>query len=513
MQGVRFKVEGVGQKCSLMKWLIAVPIVFIFIVHTSTMKYLITAFTALCICQLAFSQKSTLSPTKKAAVQVVDKHEAELIALSDSVWAYAETALEEYKSSAALAAYAEKQGFTVTRNVAGLPTAFIAEYGSGKPIIGVLGEFDALQGLSQKAQITKEALQADAAGHGCGHNMLGVGGLAAALSIKELLQKHLIKGTIRFYGTPAEEDYGGKLYMARAGAFNDLDVCFDWHPDYVTAVNNQSSQAVTDYTILFKGKSAHAASDPWDGRNALHAAELFTTGINFYREQVKPSVRIHYVYLEAGKIPNVIPDRASVWIWLRDSKRTGVAVLEERMKDIAKGAALMSGVDYEIKLNNGLYEQLVNDKGTALLQKNLELLGSITYTPEEIEFANTVMKNFGTDSIKGIDGSVQPLRPSPENPDNGSTDVGDVSWIVPEISLLATTAPWKTPWHSWAVVACGGMSIGHKGMLYAGKAMAITMVDLYQNPQLVTAIRNEFLQKKGTEVWKAMLPDGPPVMR
>jgi len=477
------------------------------------MKYILTALLALLMHQHSFSQKTNLSPAKKSAVSIVDHHEAELTALSDSVWAYAETALKEYKSSALLADYAEKQGFKVTRNVAGLPTAFIAEYGSGKPIIGVLGEFDALQGLSQKAQAEREALHTDSAGHGCGHNMLGVGGLGAALAIKELIEKNVIKGTIRFYGTPAEEDYGGKLYMARAGVFNDLDVCFDWHPDYETIVNNQSSQAVTDYTVLFKGKSAHAASDPWDGRSALDAAELFTTGINFYREHVKPSVRMHYVYLEAGKIPNVIPDRASVWIWLRDAKRTGVADLEKRMKQIAQGAALMAGVEYEIKLNNGLYEQLVNDKGAALLQKNLDMLGGISYTPEEIKFADELMKNFGADSIKGINGNVQPLEPTPEYPDNGSTDVGDVSWIVPEISLLVTTAPWKTPWHSWAVVACGGMSIGHKGMLYASKAMAVTMVDLYQNPQMVTDIRNEFIQKKGKEEWQAMIPPGPPAMR
>lgn len=462
---------------------------------------------------LLFAQNTKLSLEKKSALEVVDKHQSELIALSDSIWSYAETALKEYQSSKLLADYAETQGFKVTRNVAGLPTAFIAEYGSGKPVIGVLGEYDALLGLSQKAQTTKEPLKAGAAGQGCGHNMLGVGGLGAALAIKELIEKNIIKGTIRFYGTPAEEDYGGKLYMAREGIFNDLDVCLDWHPDYETKVNNESSQSVVDYTVSFTGKSAHAASDPWDGRSALDAAELFTTGINFYREHVKPSVRMHYVYLEAGKIPNVVPDKASVWIWLRDSKRIGVAVLEERMKNIAQGAALMAGVGYDVKLNNGLYEQLVIDKGAELLQRNLDMLGNITYTTDEIKFANDIMKNFGMDSLKGIDGLVKPLKPTPADPEGGSTDVGDVSWIVPEISLLVTTAPYETPWHSWVVAACGGMSIGHKGMLYASKALAATMVDLYESPQTVAAIKNEFLMKKGKEEWKAMLPPGPPVIR
>lgn len=461
------------------------------------------------IYQQVFSQ-AALSPLKKSALEIIGQHSNELIALSNSVWAFAEPALKEYKSSKILADYAEKQGFKITRNVAGLSTAFIAEYGSGKPVIGVLGEFDALPGLSQKAQVKEEALNPGAAGHGCGHNMLGVGGLAAALAIKELMQQGKIKGTVRFYGTPAEENYGGKLYMARDGVFNDLDVCLDWHPDYRTMVNNLSSQAVVDYTVLFKGKSAHAASDPWDGRSALDAAELFTTGINFYREHVKPSVRMHYVYTEAGKVPNVIPDRASVWIWLRDSKRTGVAMLEERMKAIAQGAALMAGVDYELKLNNGLYEQLVNDKGAILLQRNLDSLGGISYSPQEIKFANEIMKQFGADSIKGIDGNVKPLKPTPPDPEGGSTDVGDISWIVPEISLLVTTAPAETPWHSWVVAACGGMSIGHKGMLYAGKALSATMIDLFTNPQTIADIRSEFTAKKGNQTWKAIIPPGPP---
>ncbi len=462
--------------------------------------------------QLSFSQNENLSPAKKTALESVNKHSKELTALSDSVWTYAETALKEHRSSAILSAYAEKQGFKVTRNVAGLSTAFIAEYGSGKPIIGVLGEFDALQGLSQKAQTTKEPVTLGNPGHGCGHNLLGVGGLGAALAIKELIQKNIIKGTVRFYGTPAEEDYAGKVYMAREGVFNDLDVCLDWHPDYEIKVNNQSTQAIVDYTVSFKGKSAHAAADPWDARSALDAAELFNTGINFYREHVKPSVRMHYVYLEAGKIPNVVPDTASVWIWLRDSKRAGVEVLEDRMKNIAQGAALMAGVSYKTFLNNGLYEELVIDKGAELLQRNLDSLGGITYTPEETKFADDIMKQFGMES-KGIDGSVKPLKPTAPDPVGGSSDVGDISWIVPEISLLVTTAPKETPWHSWVVVACGGMSIGHKGMLYASKALASTMIDLYTNPQEVKDIRDEFIAKKGSEQWHALLPSGPPIMR
>lgn len=455
----------------------------------------------------AFPQKSTLQK-KQDILKSVEKHQKELIMLSDDIWNYAETALMEHKSSKALADYAEAQGFKVERNVADLPTAFIASYGSGKPIIGIMGEYDALPGLSQKAQITKEALKVGAAGHGCGHNMFGPGSLGAAIAIKELIEAGELKGTIRFYGTPAEEDLAGKVYMARAGVFDDLDVCLDWHPSYLNEASVQSSQAVTDYSINFKGKSAHAAADPWNGRSALDAAEFFTTGINSLREHVKPSVRMHYVYTKAGQVPNVIPEEASVWLWIRDSKRSGVAEVAERMKDIAKGAALMAGVEYEVKLNSGLYEILVNQAGADVLQKNIEFVGPISYTEDEIEFANNIMKEYGLEA-KGIDGSIHKMKETLADAVGGSTDVGDVSYIVPEISLGAVTAPVGSPWHSWVVVACGGMSIGHKGMLFASKSLGTTMVDLFEDEALRAKIKAEFLKRKGSEVWKAMLPEGP----
>jgi aminobenzoyl-glutamate utilization protein B len=339
--------------------------------------------------------------------------------------------------------------------------------------------------------------------------MFAPGSLGAAIAIKELMAAGKLKGTIRFYGTPAEEDGSGKVYMAREGMFNDLDVCLDWHPDYENKANMQSSQAITDWTVAFHGRSAHAAADPWNGRSALDAAELFTTGVNFLREHVKPSARMHYVYKEAGNVPNVIPDEASVWIWMRDSKRAGVAVLEERVRDIAKGAALMAGVDYTIKLNNGLYELLINETGAKALQKNMELLGPIVYTDEENAFAKKIQEEYGIPAT-GMRGAIKPLEQTKKDPDGGSTDVGDVSWIVPEISLLAVTAPYEAPWHSWVVVACGGMSIGHKGLLFSSKALALTMIDLYENEQLRNDIKAEFLKRKGDESWKALLPEGPP---
>jgi len=467
-------------------------------------SYFLLLFISISVCSFA-----QINSNKKAAIASVEKHQQELINLSDSVWKFAETALKEYQSSKILSDYAAKQGFRVKTNVAEMPTAFIAEYGSGKPVIGILGEFDALPGLSQKAQPTKQPLNENMPGHGCGHNMFGAGSLGAALAIKELMVDGKLKGTIRFYGTPAEEAVGGKLYMARAGLFNDLDVCLDWHPDDENKANMQSSQAMIDLLVSFKGTSSHAAFDPWNGKSALDAAELFTTGVNFFREHVRPTVRMHYVYKNGGNVPNVVPDQASVWLWLRDSKRSGLTVVEDRIRDIAKGAALMAGVTTEVKIQSGDYELLVNEAGANVLQKNMELLGPINYTPDEIEFGKQIQKQAGLTQT-GFKGEIQPLEKTKQDPEGGSTDVGDISWIVPEITLLATTAPYETPWHSWMVVACGGMSIGHKGMLFASKALSTTMVDLFENEELRQKIRKEFEGKKGTQIWKPMIPDGPP---
>lgn len=241
----------------------------------------------------------------------------------------------------------------------------------------------------------------------------------------------------------------------------------------------------------------------------MDGAEFFAHGINYLREHVRPSVRMHYVFKKAGDVPNVVPAEASVWIWLRDSKRSGVAVVEKRMREIAQGAATMAGVESNIKLLSGDYELLINETGAKALHANMELVGPVTYTKEETDFANEIMKQYGSEA-KGINGSIKPLEVNKADPDGGSTDVGDVSYIVPEITLLATTAPYESPWHSWVVVACGGMSIGHKGMLFAAKCLSTTMVDLFENEKLRQDIRKEFEQRKGNEVWKAMLPDGPP---
>ncbi len=473
------------------------------------MRYpLLTIF--ICVFALqAIAQKQKINPNKSIVIQSIDKHQNELTDLSDKIWLYAETALRENKSAKILADYAELQGFVVKRGVAGLPTAFIAEFGSGKPIIGIMGEYDALPGISQKAQPTKEGLEAGAAGHGCGHNLFGAGSLGAALAVKELIQQGKLKGTVRFYGTPAEEAVGGKIYMARDGFFDDLDVCLDWHPDTEIAASTQSSQAMVDFIVEFKGKAAHAAADPWNGRSAVDGLEAFTDGVNMLREHVRPTVRMHYTIVAGGDVPNVVPEYAKIWMWVRDSKRSVVEDVFARVKEIAKGAAIIAGVEAKVTVQTGDYEILVNRTGAGALQKNLEILGPITYTPEETAFAKKIQEVSGGEQT-GLDGGIHPLKETAADPVGGSTDVGDISWIVPEITLVATTAPANTAWHGWSVVACGGMSIGHKGLVIASKSLAMTMVDLFEDEKLRRDIRAEFEKRKNGHVYKTYIPQGPP---
>jgi len=449
---------------------------------------------------------------KTAAVASIDRHAAELARLSDQVWAYAETALLETKSAEAIAAFAEAQGFRVRRGVADMPTAFVAEYGQGAPVIGVLGEYDALPGLSQKAQPTKAALEAGAPGHGCGHNLLGVAALGAALAIKEQIAAGKIAGTIRYYGTPAEEDVGGKSYMVRAGLFKDVDVVLSWHPGDETNAETKGSQAIVDFIVEFHGKTAHAAFDPWNGRSAVDGLEIFTDAVNRLREHVKPTVRIHYSIVRGGDVPNVVPDYARLWCWVRDSDRAGVEDVMVRVRKIAAGAALAADVESKLTVQGGTYNMLVNMKGQRLIFDNLQWLGPPRFTAEEQQFAREIQKATGTEQT-GLDETIVPFLEKPGPPDGGSTDVGDVSWNVPTLQLAVTTSPKRAPWHAWPVVACGGMSIGHKGMTYAAKALALTMIDLFSDPAKRAEIKKEFAEKVAGKPYQSYLPDGPPPIK
>ena len=454
------------------------------------------------------SQKD-LSNINSHILKSIDKHSSNLIKMSDQIWELAETAFNEYESSKILADYARKNGFNVEIGVAEMPTAFVATYGQGKPVISVLGEFDALPGISQEAKPIKSPLIDGGAGHGCGHNLFGAGSLGAAIAIKELIESGKITGTVKFFGTPSEEKYFGKIWMVKNGLWDDVDVNLSWHPAAQTEADVQSSLALIDFKIEFFGQAAHASMDPWNGRSASDALELYTTGVNYYREHVKPTVRMHYHIQDGGQVVNVVPDYSKLWMRVRDTKRSGMVPVYNRVVEMAEGAAILANVDYKVSLISGIYEVLVNRTGGAVMQKNLEILGPINYTEDEIKFAKKIQEVTFKPEL-GMDSQIRALKDTRENPGGGSTDVGDVSWNVANINLGVATAPLGTPWHSWAVVACGGMSIGHKGMLHASKAMAMTMSDLYQNPELVESVKKEYLERKGEEIYEAMVPDGPP---
>jgi aminobenzoyl-glutamate utilization protein B len=427
---------------------------------------------------------------KKALWRSVDAHAEDLVAAADGVWAAAEVGLREKISSKILAEVLRKNGFEVEWNISSMPTAFIASYGSGKPVIGFLAEFDALPGLSQKVQPSKEPLAEGDAGHGCGHNLLGAASVGAGVALKEIMHARGVPGTVRVYGTPDEEDTGGKIFMARDGAFDDLDAAVAWHPDLETGINMEGSQAMVDFTVEFSGKTSHAAYDPWSGASALDAAELMAIGINYLREHVRPTVRIHYVFPAAGDVPNIVPERASLWCWVRDSEKPGVDTVFEQVKNIAEGAALMTGTKASLEHGGFCYNLLPNRAIAGAMHDNLKMLPPLSYTEEEITFAKAMQKAADVEE-KGMTAEVNPLEELGV-PSGGSTDLGDVSWICPTVELNVATAPADVPWHSWCVVAASGSSIGRKGMLYGAKVMAATGYDLLTDPKLLEKAREDF---------------------
>ena len=446
---------------------------------------------------------------KKELLNSIDKKSIELTVLSNKIWEAAEVAFREEKSAEYLINYAEENGLKVEKGLAGMPTAFTATYGEGKPVIGIIGEFDALPGLSQTTDNFRNELVEGGAGHGCGHNLFGTASLGAAIAIKELIEGGELTGTVKFFGTPAEEKFFGKLWMIREGVFDDVDIVMDWHPSDHTEANVQPSLALVDFMVEFTGQSAHASADPWNARSANDALELYTSGINAYREHVKPSVRMHYHIQDAGQVVNVVPDYSRIWVRVRDITKEGLQPVYDQVRRMAEGAAIMANVEHKVSLISGIHDLLPNRTGGAIMQKNLEILGDIQYTQDEIDFALDMQKVNGKPLI-GIDGKIRPLRETLESPGGGSTDVGDVSYNVPVVSLAATTAPKGVPWHSWSVVASSGMSIGHKGMLHAAKALGMSMIDIYKDKKLREEIKKEFNERIGDYNYDPYLNPGPP---
>jgi len=443
---------------------------------------------------------------KQEAIRWIQANEKMLDDASLAIWRFAEVALAEYKSSKRLADMLEREGFTVVRAVADMPTAFVASFGSGKPVIGILAEYDALPGLSQKpCTAHKEALKPGAPGHGCGHNLFGVGSTAAAMAIKSIMQKRGLAGTVKLFGCPAEETLLGKVYMAKAGVFDGLDVCFDWHPDSRNAVRLRTSSAMNNFEITFHGKTAHGAADPWSGRSALDAVELTNIGVNFLREHVRPTVRIHYVIPDGGMAPNVVPDYARVWYFVRDKDREGVEQLYDRVLKIAEGAATMTETTHEVYLITGVYNMTVNRALAEVLHKNLQLVGAPQFTEDEQKFAKKLQRSLGVKEI-GLKDEIDELKEPERFMGGGSTDVGDVSWLVPTASLRTVCWPSGAPGHSWGVVTCAGSSIGFKGMTVTAKTIAAAAIEVLTDPHIVEKAQAEFKKKTKDFTYKSAVP-------
>ena len=373
----------------------------------------------------------------------------------------------------------------------------------------MLGEFDALPRLSQSVSTSRDPVVEGGHGHGCGHNLFGVASLAAATAIKERIEAGDIEGTIRFYGSPAEEAVGGKTYMAREGLFDDVDVVLSWHPSTETWIDLAGSQAIVEYMVEFRGESAHAAYDPWNGRSALDGLELFMHAINLWREHVRPTVRIHYGIVDGGGVPNVVPETASASVWIRDNSMDSVLEMAERLRTMADGAAAAASVEASVELVAGNYNLIQNRELAKLVDVNLQRLGSIQYTEEEQQFALELQEAMGVEAI-GVDGRSWPLELDQTEIYGGSTDSADVSWVVPTLEFGVASAPMNIPWHSWGVVASSGMSIGHKGMDQASKAIGMTMIDLFTSPETVQTIQAQFERDMEGREWVPQIPPGPP---
>lgn len=453
-----------------------------------------------------------LTSLKKEAFSWLDAHMTEFCEINDKIWHFAEIAMEEYQSSELLASYLEKMGFKVTRNVAEMPTAFVAVYGSGEPVIGILAEYDALPGLSQQAVPYKKPFKAGASGHGCGHNIFGTSSTAAAVAIRQVMEKKGIEGTVKLFGCPAEETVVGKVFMARDGIFDGLSCCIQWHPSSVNQVSLGSSNALNQFEVEFFGKSAHSAGDPWDGRSALDAVELTDIGLNYLREHLKPTARIHYVIQDGGAAPNVVPAYARAWYYVRDIDRASVEEDYERVLKVIEGAAKMTETTYKVHFISGVYEMLPNRTGNELVYSNLLLVGAPKFTDEEQEYAKEIQRNMGLKE-QGLSTKIELFRLPQRSWGGGSTDVAEVSWLTPTTALGVATKPLGTPGHHWSIVACGGMSIGHKGMITAAKVMAASGIELFSHPEIISKMRKELMEKKKGRKYQSPLPPAlkPPV--
>jgi aminobenzoyl-glutamate utilization protein B len=464
---------------------------------------------------------------KETAWKWIDNHQDQLTSISDMIWGYAEYGLCEDKSSKLLADTLREHGFKVQQGIAKMPTAILAEKGEGKPIIAVMGEYDALPNLSNKPIPIKEPLIQGGMGHGCGHNIHGTTALAAAIAAGEAMEKHNLKGTIRFYGTPAEENFSGKRIMVNHGLFDDVDAALSHHPGNLNVATLASSNVISGCRFHFHGRSSHAAGNPEAGRSALDAIELMNVGVNYLREHIIPEARIHYVIEYGGGQPNVVPDYARSHYYIRAPEQDLLEPIKKRVLKIAEGAAMMTETRLEAEVGVGGYHKIPNRVLSEIVTSNMRLVGEPTYTKEEYAFAAELAKSFPLeDRVTGLRKNKVPDWEKHVDQDivtrifdawndgttsAGSTDVADVSWITPTMEFNTACNINGAPGHSWQFTACSGTGVGHKSLIFAAKTMAGSVIDLLQNPKLATQAREEQLKRLRGQTYKQDPTVEPPL--
>jgi aminobenzoyl-glutamate utilization protein B len=464
-------------------------------------RSMLSAFLALCP-SLAFAQQEEI-------MSRIDARYDETASIARQIWEWAEVGYKEERSSKLLQDHLESEGFSIERGVAGMPTAFMASWGEGGPVIAILAEFDALPGINQDALPERAPIDGKAAGHACGHNLFGAGSLGAAIAVKNWLEESGTPGTIRLYGTPAEEGGSGKVYMVREGLFKDVDFALHWHGSDENRAEAQTSLANRSAKFRFRGVSAHAAGAPERGRSALDGVEAFNMMVNMMREHVDQDARIHYVITSGGNAPNVVPDYAEVFYYVRHPNAEGVDAIWKRVEDAARGAALGAGVKVDWEVIHGNNPLLINETLAMMMDRKLQEVGGVRYSKEEEKFAEKIFASF--DNPENGLGSEAQIQPYDKSLGYGSTDVGDVSYAVPTVGLRAATWVPGTAAHSWQATAASGMSIGFKGAQVAAKALTLAAIELYANPELRETARKEFEAARGKDYkYTSLLGDRKP---
>ncbi|MFN6062499.1 MAG: amidohydrolase [Bacteroidota bacterium] len=455
---------------------------------------------------------SSIATDKKAVIQSLEEKKQQYGDVATNIWNLAELGYKEGKSANLLQSMLKEEGFTIETGVAGIPTAFTATFGSGSPVIGVLGEYDALPGFSQDAVPFKKELAGNTNGHACGHHLFGSASAAAAIAVKNWLKTTGRKGTIRFYGTPAEEGGAGKVYMVRAGLFQDVDAVIHWHPGDDNNANPISSLSNKSAKFRFRGIASHAAASPERGRSALDAVEALNYMVNMMREHIPEKSRVHYVITRGGEAPNVVPAFAEVYYYIRHPEMDVVKDLFNRVTKAAEGAALGTGTTMDYEVIHGVYNLLPNQILSTNLYENLKTVRGVNYDKTEEDFALKIFPSLNRKDVNISDAAL--VKPYADQSDEafGSTDVGDISWLVPTAGISSATWVPGTAAHSWQAVAAGGMSIGHKGMMVAAKTMALTIMDCLVSPEMLKNAKLELLKRRGGDQFKyeALLGDRNP---